>query len=166
VGNGAIPLGAEMVRLIHKCSTRREGVMKLISVSIVAPVFWGILAYIAYHGWHDYRLLIVGGFAFLSLVTAAAVTYAVQNIVANGEFICQLDEETIECRGAAKGCGESFKINIADIRVVERVGSEAPCQWYIWDKNNRRYLLTINYKNPADKFICEIRKMKPSIVEI
>ncbi|MEX2119228.1 MAG: hypothetical protein WD847_06435 [Pirellulales bacterium] len=152
-----------MTRLEHRRTAVREGVGVLIGVS--ATMFGLAAFYVLFFWWtwDDDWLFVIAGFAILAVVFLVAATYAIVNISRDGEFVCRIDGDTIECVSPVKGCGETFMIRIADIVKVEK--EEDSRSWYIWDRAGNRYWLTGNYGNPARKFIHVIREMNESITE-
>ena len=115
--------------------------------------------------WNDDHLFLVVYYAILSIVVAGVASIAIANIVKAEEFVCEMDDDIIECISPLDWCGESFRIPIADIAKVVKVTGEDSYRWFIWDKAGCRYWLTSNYGNPADKFIRAIQELNEGVIE-
>ena len=107
--------------------------------------------------------------AFISIVlvvAAIAAYYAIVNLKSGGTFFGRLDNHAIGCNCPVPACGESFRLPIKDITILEKEDwGDGSYRWYIYDRTGRRFWLTSNYDNPADVFIAEIRKRIPEVTE-
>ena len=115
--------------------------------------------------WRDSHVFVILFFALEGLIFGIAFIFVWLNFKSSGEFVCRVDDGTISQICPVRGCGETFTICIADIVKIERKSSGESENWYIWDKQGRRYELTPNYGNPIKKFIGLIKDMNSEVVE-
>ena len=153
-------------QLEHRRRTRREGVEVLVGGGATLAVLAGVavaLAVCELEAW----LAAAAALAILTFVAAAIVAYAALNIAARSEFVCRLDDKTFECISPVWGCGESFKLPVADIiRIEKERSSDDDHRLYLCDKSGGRYWLTSNYDNPVDTFLERLRELNPKIQEL
>jgi hypothetical protein len=126
---------------------------------IVAPLYFGLFS------WERNGIFAT---VFLSGAAVAAIVifyYALANITRCRDFVCRIDDRTIECSVPLPSAGESFRLAIDDIVKVEKRASGESHDWYIWDAAGKQYQLTRNYGNPVKKFIGAILERNPAVVE-
>ena len=92
--------------------------------------------------------------------------YAIVNIIANDEFRCVLTTETLACYCSVNGAGETFKVELADIKKLEKEAWSESHRWYIWDVNDNRYWLTSNFDNPCERIIESIQELRPNVAQV
>lgn len=155
-----------MLRLEYRRNTTRDGVRLLLGIVATVAVL-GVVPLLYFRSVGEERPWVVVVYvAFVAIWTAVALPYAILNIRRGQEFLCRIDESSVECVCPAWGCGQTFSIRIADIAKVERQGWYDSHRWYLWDKAGRRYWLTGNYGNPADQIIELIRETNAGVAEI
>ena len=154
-----------MYRLKHSKSTLAEGVSALLWLGLILiglgcfqvfffPIVWP----------KDPWFVILFGI-IEALVALAVVLYATINIRKNQTFVCLIDEEQIECVSPIDDGGHSFRLPLAQIQRLEPSGEESPNSWCLYDHDGNRYWLTSDYNNPAEKFVREIRRIRPDLQE-
>ena len=155
-----------MTVLEHRRGTRQAGILALLGVGATAVGFIAFQVFFFPSLWNDDHLFFILFYAILSVVVTGVASIAIADIVKAGEFVCEMDDDIIECISPLEGCGDSFRIPIADIAKVEKVTGQDSHRWYIWDNAGRRYWLTSNYGNPADKFIRAIQELNEGVAEV
>jgi hypothetical protein len=102
---------------------------------------------------------------FIFFVSGFAVVYAVGNIRAGGMFICRLTDNEFIQTIPDQSCGESFRVKLAEITMIEcheSYGDSPRDEWYLHTQDGR-HLITINYGNPHRKFGEALRKALPDV---
>lgn len=155
-----------MIILEHRRSTRRRGIILIAGVVLMLLLF-AVVYFLFFAHWvwqKDDGFLIC--FFIVGLFSVVGVGGGIWEIYLNGDFVCRLDEEALECSVPHKCYGESFRLPIAEIVKIEADGGSDTSAYYLWDKKNRRYRLSDAYFNPTHKFAAEIRKLNPAIIEV
>lgn len=151
--------------LEHRKRTRQEGAETILAAGATLGILGGVMSVLLAYRQVEWPFGIVW-FVILAMVGLIALVYAWLNIVNGKEFACRLDEKDLECISPVPGCGESFKIALADIVAIERESWSDSYRWYIGDAAGNRYWLTANYDNPVDEFLVRIRELNPAVKDV
>jgi len=149
----------------HRKKTRSEGAQHLAAVGTTIGVLGTLMMALLVLG-HASWPFGAAGFLILTLIGVIGGIYATLNILANREFICRLNDKTLECISPVWGCGETFKLSLTEIIKIEKECWSDSHRWYLVDKAGERYWLTTNYDNPADEFLARIRELCPSVEDV
>ena len=148
--------------LKHSKSTLAHGVRMLLTGGLFAI---GIACFFIYGfswAWKQSPVAVVLGAGFLILWLIGIGFVAFVNIRKNETFVCLIDDEFIECVCPAGAFGDSFRLRLNEVARIEKEGD----RWYVCDGQGGRYWLTSHYGNPADKFVGELKRLKPDIEEV
>src|SRR5437879_3159014 len=112
--------GVVMAIFEHRRSTRRHGLYTLGTFALTIAGMGVFQFYFFPSIWNDDPSFVVIFWVIATIAAVLAVVYATVNIVKGGEFVCRMDESNIECVSPVRGCGQTFKLQIADIARVEK----------------------------------------------
>jgi hypothetical protein len=152
-----------MRKLKHSKSTLAEGVSLLLWLGLIVIVV-GCFQIFFFRIVLCENLLFAFGSLAVELAIGLFVVYvAMAKIRRNETFVCLLDDGLLECVCSVEERGESFKLKLDDLVRIEQQKDGDSCRWYLHDRQGNRHWLTDAYRNPADKFVRQIRQLKPKI---
>jgi hypothetical protein len=150
----------------HSKSTLAEGVSVLLWLGLIVIVLGCFQIFFFRSVWTDNLPFALGFLAAEIAIGILGLCYAIAKIRRNETFVCLLDEEIIECVCPARERGDSFKLKVKDIARIEKRPNGNSHRWYLHDHQGNRYWLTADYRNPADKFVRQIRQLQPAVGQI
>jgi hypothetical protein len=149
----------------HRRSSVREGWQTLlIGGCTIAGLAACPLFFSDWHWKNDPGFVIIW-YSFLGLFGLLLAYYAFSNIIQCRDFVCRIDDQSIECQVPFSGAGDSFRLPLNEIVKVEKRSSGESYNWYIWDAAGKQYQLTTNYGNPAKRFIQAILERNSAVVD-
>ena len=140
------------VVFLHEKSTASEGWQTFFGAAATV-LGMGVFQYFFFpHIWAEDKTFVFIFIAIECVVFGLVFCYAFVNIRSDTVFRCVLTTTKIACTGAASGSGDNFVVNICNIDRVEIEDQHDSPRYYLWDNTGRKYWLTTNYGNPANKF--------------
>ncbi len=81
------------------------------------------------------------------------------------DFECELTESTIRCVCPASHLGSSFDISLDDLVAIEVSSDDSP-RIELLTCQGSRYWLTSNFGNPVQRFVTQLKSLRPNLAHI
>lgn len=151
--------------LEHSRSVAAEGRKMLMIMAATSTALADLPPLAFSQMWTDERAFSVAWIVILAVVTLLGAIIGIRNARSAGTFFCRLSCDRLECHCPVAGCGETFTLATSEIEKVERDDWGESYRLYVRDRAGRRYWLTDNYGNPADRFVELILANHPEVQE-
>lgn len=147
----------------HRRTTRDNAKWILINLAFIVPTFAVVPYFILMGSPEDsFRFSFACcWYEILAVVTPLLSYVAWLDWKADGEFVCRLSAEWLECQCPVKECGESYRLPVSEIDGLE--SEDSGDKWHVLDKAGRRYRLNPNYGNPVLTFVQKLRELRPEL---
>ena len=155
-----------MERLEYRCAARKQAVGVALDVALMTAIVAVLVYFLGPILWDHSPVFSAICLVILTIITTLVLVYAWVNFKSDQEFVCRIDNGTIEQICPIPGWGENFAIRIADVVKIERRNSGEGVDWYLWDRSGRHHKLAQNYGNPIRDFIDLIKRENEGVLEV